>query len=137
MLSCVYQFLWLQSIACAESSFLIDACSVNWLVTADSTQPRKYSVVASPFFFTRGWALSTRLAELTRRLTLTLSCFLSLQVLPRTVVLSGFKTLHKGLGICMTCGSTKVVRFMHALLSRLMSMFPTEPGELALHPGPA
>ena len=26
---------------------------------------------------------------------------------------------------------------MHALLSRLMSMFPTEPGELALHPGPA
>jgi len=54
------------------------------------------------------------------------------QVLPRTVILAGFKTLHKGLGICMTCGSTKVVRFMHGLLSRLMGMFPTEPGECHL-----
>ena len=52
------------------------------------------------------------------------------------MILSGFKTLHKGLGICMTCGNTKVVRFMHALLSRLMNMFPTEPGELASLPGP-
>lgn len=35
----------------------------------------------------------------------------------------------------MMCGNTKVVRFMHALLSRLMNMFPTEPGKLASLPG--
>ena len=51
-----------------------------------------------------------------------------LQILPRSVLLPGFKSLHKGLTICMTCGNTKVVRYMHVLLSRLMAMFPTELG---------
>ncbi len=53
-----------------------------------------------------------------------------LQVLPQKVILAGFKTLHKGLNVCMTCGNTKVVRYVHALLSRLLGMFPPEHGEL-------
>ena len=52
-----------------------------------------------------------------------------LHVLPKPVVLAGFKSLNKGLTICMTCGSTKVVRYIHSLLTKLMGMFPTEPGE--------
>ena len=51
-----------------------------------------------------------------------------LHVLPKPVLLAGFKTLSKGLTICMTCGSTKVVRFVHTMLTKLMGMFPTEPG---------
>ena len=50
-----------------------------------------------------------------------------LTVLPRPAILSGFKTLQKGLTVCMTCGNTKVVRYVHGLLSKLMNMFPTEP----------
>ncbi|XP_064401908.1 transformation/transcription domain-associated protein-like isoform X2 [Halichondria panicea] len=49
-----------------------------------------------------------------------------LQVLPQNVILAGFKTLHKGLNVCMTCGNTKVVRYVHALLTRLLGMFPPE-----------
>ncbi len=52
-----------------------------------------------------------------------------LQVLPQNVILAGFKTLHKGLNVCMTCGNTKVVRYVHALLSRLLGMFPPEHGK--------
>ena len=52
-----------------------------------------------------------------------------LHVLPKPVILAGFKTLSKGLTICMTCGSTKVVRYVHSLLTKLISMFPTEPGK--------
>ena len=54
-----------------------------------------------------------------------------LQVLPQNVILAGFKTLHKGLNVCMTCGNTKVVRYVHALLTRLLGMFPPEHGKYA------
>lgn len=52
-----------------------------------------------------------------------------LQVLPHQVVLTGFRTLHKGVSICMTCNNTKVVRYVHTLLTRLISMFPTDLGK--------
>ena len=52
-----------------------------------------------------------------------------LHVLPKPVVLAGFKTLSKGLTTCMNSGSTKVVRYIHSLLTKLMGMFPTEPGK--------
>ncbi|KAL5497639.1 hypothetical protein EMCRGX_G014148 [Ephydatia muelleri] len=55
-----------------------------------------------------------------------------LTVLPRPAILSGFKTLQKGLTVCMTCGNTKVVRYVHGLLSKLMNMFPTEPASAAV-----
>ena len=55
-----------------------------------------------------------------------------LHVLPKLILLAGFKTLSKGLTICMTCGSTKVVRYIHSLLTKLMGMFPTEPSETGL-----
>ena len=59
--------------------------------------------------------------------TLDLLTFL-LQVLPQHVVLNGFRTLHTGVSVCMTCNSTKVVRYVHTLLTRLISMFPTDLG---------
>ncbi|KAK1343257.1 hypothetical protein QTO34_016035 [Cnephaeus nilssonii] len=42
-------------------------------------------------------------------------------------ILSSFKPLQRGIAACMTCGNTKVLRAVHSLLSRLMSIFPTEP----------
>jgi len=51
-----------------------------------------------------------------------------LQVLPQQVVLNGFRVLHKGVGMCMTCGNTKVVRYVHGLITRLVTMFPTDLG---------
>lgn len=52
-----------------------------------------------------------------------------LQVLPQQVVLNGFRGLHKGVGMCMTCGNTKVVRFVHGLITKLVTMFPTDLGK--------
>ncbi|XP_057681922.1 transformation/transcription domain-associated protein isoform X1 [Corythoichthys intestinalis] len=53
-------------------------------------------------------------------------CFL-LTVLLSPAILSHFKPLQRGIAACMTCGNTKVLRAVHSLLSRLMSIFPTEP----------
>ncbi|XP_074518771.1 transformation/transcription domain-associated protein isoform X2 [Halichoeres trimaculatus] len=53
-------------------------------------------------------------------------CFL-LQVLQSPAILAHFKPLQRGIAACMTCGNTKVLRAVHSLLSRLMSIFPTEP----------
>ncbi|KAB0398761.1 hypothetical protein E2I00_004750, partial [Balaenoptera physalus] len=50
-----------------------------------------------------------------------------LTVLQSPAVLSSFKPLQRGIAACMTCGNTKVLRAVHSLLSRLMSIFPTEP----------
>ncbi|XP_017273988.1 transformation/transcription domain-associated protein isoform X3 [Kryptolebias marmoratus] len=53
-------------------------------------------------------------------------CFL-LTVLQSPAILAHFKPLQRGIAACMTCGSTKILRAVHSLLSRLMSIFPTEP----------
>uniref|UniRef100_A0A7N8XSK2 Transformation/transcription domain-associated protein n=1 Tax=Mastacembelus armatus TaxID=205130 RepID=A0A7N8XSK2_9TELE len=53
-------------------------------------------------------------------------CFL-LTVLQSQAILAYFKPLQRGIAACMTCGNTKVLRAVHSLLSRLMSIFPTEP----------
>ncbi|MEJ1281789.1 transformation/transcription domain-associated protein [Cricetulus griseus] len=50
-----------------------------------------------------------------------------LTVLQSPAILSSFKPLQRGIAACMTCGNTKVLRAVHSLLSRLMSIFPTEP----------
>ncbi|XP_043958016.1 transformation/transcription domain-associated protein [Gambusia affinis] len=53
-------------------------------------------------------------------------CFL-LTVLQSSAILAHFKPLQRGIAACMTCGNTKILRAVHSLLSRLMSIFPTEP----------
>ncbi|XP_038130156.1 transformation/transcription domain-associated protein isoform X1 [Cyprinodon tularosa] len=53
-------------------------------------------------------------------------CFL-LTVLQSSAILAHFKPLQKGIAACMSCGNTKILRAVHSLLSRLMSIFPTEP----------
>ncbi|KAF4085228.1 hypothetical protein AMELA_G00114400 [Ameiurus melas] len=50
-----------------------------------------------------------------------------LTVLQSPAILTHFKPLQRGIAACMTCGNTKVLRAVHTLLSRLMSIFPTEP----------
>ncbi|KAF5906286.1 transformation/transcription domain-associated protein isoform X1, partial [Clarias magur] len=50
-----------------------------------------------------------------------------LTVLQSPAILVHFKPLQRGIAACMTCGNTKVLRAVHTLLSRLMSVFPTEP----------
>ncbi|XP_060716327.1 transformation/transcription domain-associated protein isoform X1 [Tachysurus vachellii] len=50
-----------------------------------------------------------------------------LTVLQSPNILAHFKPLQRGIAACMTCGNTKVLRAVHSLLSRLMSIFPTEP----------
>uniref|UniRef100_H2ZTG6 Transformation/transcription domain associated protein n=1 Tax=Latimeria chalumnae TaxID=7897 RepID=H2ZTG6_LATCH len=50
-----------------------------------------------------------------------------LTVLQSPAILASFKPLQRGIAACMTCGNTKVLRAVHTLLSRLMSIFPTEP----------
>ncbi|KAF6723640.1 Transformation/transcription domain-associated protein [Oryzias melastigma] len=50
-----------------------------------------------------------------------------LTVLQSPAILAHFKPLQRGIAACMTCGNTKVLRAVHSLLSRLMSIFPTEP----------
>ena len=41
-------------------------------------------------------------------------------------ILPSFKPLQRGIAACMTCPNSKVIRSVHSLLSRLMSIFPTE-----------
>ncbi|XP_019851030.1 PREDICTED: transformation/transcription domain-associated protein [Amphimedon queenslandica] len=49
-----------------------------------------------------------------------------INVLPPNVLLSGFKSLNRGLHFCMTSNNTKVVRYLHSFLSRLIKMFTSE-----------
>ncbi|XP_008557972.1 transformation/transcription domain-associated protein [Microplitis demolitor] len=49
-----------------------------------------------------------------------------LGVMKREQILANFKLLQRGLSACLTSNNTKVIRLMHALMSRLMSIFPTE-----------
>uniref|UniRef100_A0A8B9K8X1 Transformation/transcription domain-associated protein n=1 Tax=Astyanax mexicanus TaxID=7994 RepID=A0A8B9K8X1_ASTMX len=52
-----------------------------------------------------------------------------LTVLQSPAILAHFKPLQRGIAACMTCSNTKVLRAVHSLLSRLMSIFPTEPSK--------
>ena len=60
-----------------------------------------------------------------------------LTVLQSPAILSSFKPLQRGIAACMTCGNTKVLRAVHSLLSRLMSIFPTEPSMDLRHGHPS
>ena len=44
----------------------------------------------------------------------------------KEVILPCFKPLQRGIAACMNCPNTRVIRMVHSLLSRLMSVFPTE-----------
>ncbi|XP_023247442.1 transformation/transcription domain-associated protein [Copidosoma floridanum] len=50
-----------------------------------------------------------------------------LGVMKKEQVLASFKPLQRGLSACIASSNSKVVRLTHALLSRLMTIFPTEP----------
>lgn len=41
-------------------------------------------------------------------------------------ILALFRPLQRGLSICVTCVNTRVTKLMHSLLTRLMSIFPTD-----------
>nr|XP_042899044.1 transformation/transcription domain-associated protein isoform X5 [Parasteatoda tepidariorum] len=50
-----------------------------------------------------------------------------LSILRKDTVLTTFRPLQRGIAACLSCNNTKVIRSVHNLLSRLMSLFPTEP----------
>ncbi|XP_034936834.1 transformation/transcription domain-associated protein [Chelonus insularis] len=50
-----------------------------------------------------------------------------LGVMKREQILSSFKPLQRGLGACISSNNTKVIRLVHGLLSRLVTIFPPEP----------
>lgn len=50
-----------------------------------------------------------------------------LGVMKRDQVLPSFKPLQRGIGACITSSNTKIIRLVHGLLSRLMTIFPAEP----------
>ncbi|XP_043599030.1 transformation/transcription domain-associated protein isoform X1 [Bombus pyrosoma] len=50
-----------------------------------------------------------------------------LGVMKREQILSSFKSLQRGIGACIASSNTKVIRLVHGLLSRLMTIFPAEP----------
>lgn len=49
-----------------------------------------------------------------------------LGIMKKENILASFKPLQRGIAACLTCPNPKVIRTVHALLSRLMSIFPTE-----------
>ncbi|XP_074624680.1 transformation/transcription domain-associated protein-like isoform X2 [Acropora palmata] len=51
-----------------------------------------------------------------------------LSVLPQQTILTLFKPLQRGIATCMTCQNTKVIRAIHTLLARLVTLFPLETG---------
>ena len=56
-----------------------------------------------------------------------ISCLDAVTVAQRKeVILPCFKPLQRGIAACMNCPNTRVIRMVHSLLSRLMSIFPTE-----------
>ncbi|XP_052826902.1 transformation/transcription domain-associated protein [Octopus bimaculoides] len=50
-----------------------------------------------------------------------------LGIMKKDNILASFKPLQRGIAACLTCPNPKVIRAVHSLLSRLMSIFPTEP----------
>nr|CAD7427558.1 unnamed protein product [Timema monikensis] len=50
-----------------------------------------------------------------------------LGIIKKEHILAGFKPLQRGLSACITSSNLKVLRLVHGLLSRLMTIFPTEP----------
>ncbi|XP_077554082.1 transformation/transcription domain-associated protein-like isoform X4 [Haemaphysalis longicornis] len=50
-----------------------------------------------------------------------------LSILRPEAILASLKPLQRGIAACMTCPNSKVIRAVHALLSRLMGLFPSEP----------
>ncbi|GAB6032800.1 hypothetical protein CHUAL_012003 [Chamberlinius hualienensis] len=50
-----------------------------------------------------------------------------LSFLRKESILANFKPLQRGIAACMTCPNSKVIRATHTLLSKLMTIFPTEP----------
>lgn len=49
-----------------------------------------------------------------------------LGVMKREQILVSFKPLQRGIGACITSSNTKIIRLVHGLLSRLMTIFPAE-----------
>lgn len=50
-----------------------------------------------------------------------------LGVMKREQILASFKPLQRGVGACIASSNTKIIRLVHGLLSRLMTIFPVEP----------
>lgn len=50
-----------------------------------------------------------------------------LGVMKREQILASFKPLQRGIGACIASNNTKIIRLVHGLLSRLMTIFPVEP----------
>ncbi|KAI4484537.1 hypothetical protein M0804_007103 [Polistes exclamans] len=50
-----------------------------------------------------------------------------LSVMKREQILASFKPLQRGISVCISSSNTKVIRLVHALLSRLITIFPAEP----------
>lgn len=50
-----------------------------------------------------------------------------LGVMKREQILASFKPLQRGIGACIASTNTKIIRLVHSLLSRLMTIFPAEP----------
>ncbi|GAB1859196.1 Transformation/transcription domain-associated protein [Camponotus japonicus] len=49
-----------------------------------------------------------------------------LGVMKRDQILASFKPLQRGIGACIASNNTKIIRLVHGLLSRLMTIFPAE-----------
>ncbi|KAG5328830.1 TRRAP protein, partial [Acromyrmex heyeri] len=49
-----------------------------------------------------------------------------LGVMKREQILVSFKLLQRGIGSCIASSNTKIIRLVHGLLSRLMTIFPAE-----------
>ncbi|XP_032685098.1 transformation/transcription domain-associated protein [Odontomachus brunneus] len=49
-----------------------------------------------------------------------------LGVMKREQILASFKPLQRGIGACIASNNTKIIRLVHGLLSRLMTIFPAE-----------
>ncbi|KAF5288689.1 hypothetical protein FQR65_LT11954 [Abscondita terminalis] len=49
-----------------------------------------------------------------------------LGVMNKEQILPNFKQLQRGLGACITSSNAKIIKLIHGLLTKLMSLFPTE-----------
>ncbi|KAK9874414.1 hypothetical protein WA026_002761 [Henosepilachna vigintioctopunctata] len=49
-----------------------------------------------------------------------------LGVMKKEQILNEFKVLQRGLGACINTSNTKIIKLIHTLLSKLMSIFPTD-----------
>ncbi|KAF5284945.1 hypothetical protein FQA39_LY16900 [Lamprigera yunnana] len=49
-----------------------------------------------------------------------------LGVMSKEQILANFKQLQRGLGACITSSNAKIIKLIHGLLTKLMSLFPTE-----------